>query len=94
MLNSWSIVSLVPSSVSQLTDLLDRHHYLHGVQAVKTEIVGEVRAGIELIGVQVRFVKRASSDRIMYLRGVVDLKSIISLFHALESRLRLPCQSS
>jgi hypothetical protein len=29
-------------------NLLNCHHNLHGVQAVKTEVVGEVRAGREL----------------------------------------------
>lgn len=29
-------------------NLLDCHHNLHGVQAVKTEVVGEVRGGGEL----------------------------------------------
>lgn len=31
-------------------DLLNCHHNLHGVQAVKTEVVGEVRGGRELHG--------------------------------------------
>ena len=31
-------------------DLLNCHHNLHGVQAVKTEVVGEVRGGRELRG--------------------------------------------
>lgn len=31
-------------------NLLNCHHNLHGVQAVKTEVVGEVRGGRELHG--------------------------------------------
>jgi hypothetical protein len=31
-------------------NLLNCHHNLHGVQAVKTEVVGEVRGGRELRG--------------------------------------------
>jgi hypothetical protein len=41
--------SAFPNSLGR-ANLLNCHHNLHGVQAVKTEVVGEVRGGRELRG--------------------------------------------
>jgi hypothetical protein len=51
MLNSCLIVnacSLFLQCNYGYANLLNCHHNLHGVQAVKTEVVGEVRGGREL----------------------------------------------
>ena len=50
MLNSCSIVNACfpHPPVYGYANLLNCHHNLNGVQAVKTEVVGEVRAGGEL----------------------------------------------
>lgn len=48
MLNSCLSVSLVSRTCRVLTDLLNGHHYLHGIKTVQAEIVVEVRFAVEL----------------------------------------------
>lgn len=79
MLNSWSLVNacFYRSKMYGYANLLNRHHNLHGVQAVQTEVVGEVSAGRELRMLLATIIgmRRGYS----YFRRVGDLASIVSL---------------
>lgn len=67
------LLSALPRAcASNATNLLNRHNDLYGVEAVKTEVVVEVRLAVELDCVSVRPLKSCISIG-SYLGSVLDL---------------------
>lgn len=60
--------------LSNATDLLNRHDDLYGVEAVKTEVVVEVRLAVELERVSLCPIGSSISIG-RYLGGVLDLQN-------------------
>jgi hypothetical protein len=85
MLNSCRPVSMpvVQCPMYDATNLFYRHNHLHSVQAVKSEVVGEVRIGRQLSHHQ-RLTISPPSTR-SYLGGIRNLYAISKILQCLQS---------
>ena len=63
----------LPHAARIATDLLNRHDYFYGIQAVKTEVVVEVGLGVELCKISNCFTEWLCEAG-NYLGGVVNLR--------------------
>jgi hypothetical protein len=62
----------LPYIASVVTDLLDRHNHLYGIQTVETEIVVKVRLGVKLYNVSMPSTKCLEATD-CYLGSILDL---------------------